>query len=124
MNLQTARVVTALNVENSLVFTGVCNYFELTGVVNIGPSNGVVEIYYPETNQWEYSVTNLNPARVLYAPISYGNKAYYAGGGISAMTDKISILEYHPIQTIHVPGDFNQPYRQQSIMPKMVILFW
>lgn len=94
MNLQTTRIVTALNVKNSLVFTGVCNYLELTGVINIGPSNGVVEIYYPETNQWEYSVTNLNPARVLYAHISYGNKAYYAGGGISAMTDKINILEY------------------------------
>jgi len=94
MNLQTTRVVTVLNVENSLIFTGVCDYFNLTGVINIGPSNGVVEIYYPEINQWEYSVTNLNPARLLYAPISYGNKAYYAGGWISAMTDKISILEY------------------------------
>jgi len=95
MNLQTIRIITALNVENSLVFTGACNHIEITGVIYIGPANGVVEVYYPETGQWDYSFTNLNPARFMYAPISYGNKAYYAGGWAnSGISNKISILEY------------------------------
>lgn len=111
MNLQTTRVVTALNVENSLVFTGICDYFAITLVGSLGPANGVVEIYYPETNQWDYSVPNLNPARFLYAYISYGNKAYYAGGWAdSGITDKISILEYD-----YLPGFSKDKFQELAV---------
>ncbi len=95
MNLQTPRIVTALKVENGLVFTGAADWVNFTGVGYIGPPNGVVEIYYPETNQWDYTVSNLTPARYTYAWTSYENKAYYAGGyTVSAMVSTISILEY------------------------------
>jgi len=95
MHLQVPRIVTALKVKNSLVFAGAADWMNFTYVGYIGPPNGVVEIYYPETDQWEYSVSNLTPARYTYAWASYENKAYYAGGWASSgITDKISILEY------------------------------
>ncbi|MCD4697202.1 MAG: T9SS type A sorting domain-containing protein [Bacteroidales bacterium] len=94
MNLQASRIVTALKVKNSLVFTGAADWMNFTGPGYIGPPNGVVEIYYPETNQWDYTVPNLTPARWAYGWVSYVNKAYYCGGYSGSPVNTISVLEY------------------------------
>jgi hypothetical protein len=97
--LSEARIVTALNVKNALIFTGVCNYINLsTGDWVI--DNGTVEIYYPETGHWDLSVPPLDPARIFYAYASYDNKAYYAGGWIywtsQGEINTVNILKYTP----------------------------
>ena len=60
-------------------------------------ANGIIDIYYPETGQWDFSVPDLNPARVRYGCTAYDNKAYIAGGypGGSSLSNLISILQYH-----------------------------
>jgi len=112
--LSEPRVTSALNVKDALVFTGLCYFVDVNGM-NIGSSNGTVDIYYPETGQWNLSVPDLNPSRNFLGFTSYDNMAYYAGGSrdTGTPTDVISILEYHPVQTIHVPGD--QPTIQAAI---------
>lgn len=96
MNLQNSRIVTALKVKNSLLFTGIWDFVNLEGPLYFGPLNGVVEIYYPETDQWDYTVPNLNPPRMLYAFTSYGNKAYYGGGAAAG---------YIPVSTVSILVD-------------------
>ena len=71
------------------------SYVSLIGPINLRPANGAIEIYYPETNQWDYDVPSLTPPRYLYGYASYQNKAYYAGGMASGLVSTISILEYN-----------------------------
>ena len=93
------RIVTALNVKDALIFTGVCNYINLsTGSWVI--DNGTVEIFYPETGVWDLTVPPLNPARIFYANAAYDDKAYYAGGWIyspnpQGPVNTVNILEYN-----------------------------
>ncbi len=95
--LSEPRIVTAHNVYNALVFTGMFDYFNLENYGAYG-ANGTVDVYYPETGQWDYTVPDLNPARYYYADASYDNKIYYAGGSLGGgvKTDIINILEYTP----------------------------
>ncbi|MBN2172951.1 MAG: T9SS type A sorting domain-containing protein [Bacteroidales bacterium] len=93
--LQSPRIVTAENINNALVFTGHMNTISLTGPIYFGPSNGIVEVYYPETGQWDYSVPDLDPARYLYAHASCGDKIYYGGGlSVQGIVNTVNILEY------------------------------
>jgi len=64
--------------------------------MNVGPSNGTVDIYFPETGQWDYTVPDINPSRTFGGKTSYDNRAYYAGGmkDTGSPTDVISILYY------------------------------
>ncbi len=91
--LWTPRIVNAMKVMNALVFAGNINYMTLEGLWWIGGANGVTEIFYPETGQWDYSVPDLDPPRKLYGYASYGNKAYLAGGDAGGAVSTISILE-------------------------------
>ncbi len=95
--LSEPRVTTAYNVYNALVFTGMYDYMAMTNY-GAGPPNGVVDIYYPETGNWDLSLPDLNPARYFCADASYENKIFYAGGslGPQVITDIINILEYTP----------------------------
>jgi hypothetical protein len=63
--------------------------------------NGTVEVYFPETGEWDYSVGSLTPDRMWYACVAHDNKAYYAGGwpGGDSLTGKVNILEYDCIGT-------------------------
>ena len=93
--LSEPRIVTAHNVYNALVFTGMFDSFNLGNYAAYG-SNGTVDVYYPATGQWDYTVPDLYPARYFYADASYDNKIYYAGGSLGGgvRTDKVNILEY------------------------------
>jgi len=93
--LSEPRIVTALNVYDALIFTGEVDYIILSTWI-WGYPNGVVDVYYPETGNWNFSVPELYPARMWYAYAAYNNKAYYAGGWSVAgeESNKISILEY------------------------------
>ncbi len=94
--LESSRIVTALNVYNALVFTGHVDFIDISNHT-WGPPNGIVEIYYPETGQWDYEVEDLNPSRMWYARVAYDNRAYYAGGwpsGGNSLTNSISILDF------------------------------
>ena len=93
--LSEPRIVTALNLYDALIFTGHVNYIILSTWV-WGYPNGVVDIYYPETENWDFSIPELNPPRMWYGYAAYENRAYYAGGwSVSeGESDKISILEY------------------------------
>jgi len=106
-------IVRILNVKDALVFSGECLYINSNGNYTI--PDGTIEIYYPETDEWDLSVPDLSPARVQYACAAYDDKAYYTGGypGGTSLTDVVNVLEYRPIQTIHVPGD--QPTIQAAI---------
>jgi len=95
--LSEPRIVTAHNVYNALVFTGMFDSFDLENYwANF--ANGTVDVYYPATGQWDYTVPDLNPARYYYADASYANKIYYAGGSLGGgvKTNIVSILEYTP----------------------------
>jgi len=87
------RVVRALKVKNALVFSGECDYIDENGVY--WNANGVINIYYPEENVWDFSVPDLSPDRIWYACAAYDDRAYYAGGRTSAteFTDIINILK-------------------------------
>lgn len=63
-----------------------------------GEKNGVIEVFYPETNQWDYSLGELIPKRYFYGYTSYENKAYFIGGqALGEPTDLINILQYTPV---------------------------
>ncbi len=96
INLQNFRIVYAMRVMDAIIFAGTANYIHMWGPGYIGPQNGVIEIYYPNTNVWDYSVSNLDPARWFYAFVTYENKAYFAGGkpSVPATTAIVNIIEY------------------------------
>jgi len=95
--LSEPRVVSAHNVYNALVFTGMFDSFDLENYWAYF-ANGTVDVYYPATGQWDYTVPDLNPARYYYADASYDNKIYFAGGSLGGgvITNTINILEYTP----------------------------
>lgn len=95
--LSEPRIVTAHNVYNLLVFTGMFDSFDLENYWAYF-ANGTVDVYYPATGQWDYTVPDLNPARYYYADASYDNKIYYAGGSLGGgvKTNTVNILEYTP----------------------------
>ncbi len=92
--LSVPRIVRALKVKDALVFAGETDFISGGGV--FGPANGIIDIYYPETGEWNYEATNLDPARIWYGCAAYGDKAYFGGGwpGGSFDSDIVSILEY------------------------------
>jgi len=98
ITLQYPRIVNVLKVHDALVFAGQYDYIDL-GSGSVGPANGIVDVYYPETGEWE-SVPDLDPARSQYAYTSYKNRAYYAGGHLNNSTsNKVNILEYDTLWT-------------------------
>jgi len=90
------RIGRALKVMDALVFAGETDYISSSG--NYGNANGIIDIYYPETNQWDFSVPDLDPPRITYGCTAYDNKAYFAGGypGGTSVSGLVSILEYFP----------------------------
>lgn len=92
--LSEPRIVTALNLYDALIFTGHVDYIILNTWI-WGYPNGVVDIYYPETDNWDFSIPDIFPPRMFYAYAAFDNKAYYAGGWkIEEIVNTISILEY------------------------------
>lgn len=95
--LSEPRVTTAhmlyneLTEDTALVFTGMYDYMNLTNY-GAGTPNGIVDIYYPETGEWDYSVPDLSPSRYFFAHTSYDNRAYYAGGQLGEYFNTINIL--------------------------------
>jgi hypothetical protein len=95
MYFEELRIVKAMKVKDALVFVGEASYINLsTGAW--GPSNGVVDVYYPETGEWEYNITSMEPSRDWYGYAAYDNKAYIGGGtdGWDKSDNLVSILEY------------------------------
>jgi len=94
LTLSSPRIVKALNLNNALVFAGSTDWINInTGYW--GPPNGIVEVYITTTEQWDYSVSDLDPSRFWYGYASYENKAYYAGGwDLDQAHNIVNILEY------------------------------
>ena len=94
LTLSYPRIVRALKVKDALVFAGETDYISSGG--GYGAPNGIIDIYYPETGEWEFSIPDLNPARIMYGCAAYDNKAYFGGGypGGLTVSDEVSILEY------------------------------
>ena len=88
------RIARALKLNDVLVFAGETDYLSSSGYY--GPANGIVDIYNPETEEWDFSVSDLNPARTKYGCAAYEDKAYFGGGhpGGGSLSDVVSILEY------------------------------
>ncbi len=109
--LSEPRIVSAHNVYNALVFTGMFDSFNLENYGAYG-ANGTVDVYYPETDQWDYTVPDLFPARYFYASASCDNRVYYAGGSLGggAKTDIINILEYD-----YLPGFSKDKFQELAI---------
>lgn len=107
--LQNSRIVTALNVCDALVFTGHVDYVDLYNHT-WGPRNGTVEVYYPGTGEWDYSVDALNPPRMWYAFAAHDDKAYYAGGwgGGDTLTGKVSVLAYDCPTGVSIGKNFRE----------------
>ena len=108
MTLSSPRVVKALNVMDALIFAGEAEFISLTNGLPYFP-NGIIDIYYPETGQWDYAVSQLNPARHFYGCAAYENKAYFAGGGYpDDPMSLINILEYPTV------GASNNKFQESS----------
>jgi len=111
--LSSPRIVTALNVKNALIFTGVCDNVVLSNGLYQN-RNGIVDIYYPDTDEWDFSVPDLYPPRFFYAYASYDNKAYYAGGwpNSGGATDIVNILKLDTITS----QESNDEFQEFSLM--------
>jgi len=101
INLSSPRIVTALNVKNALIFTGHVNYINLSLYKWVG-ENGIVEIYYPETGNWDLSQPELNPPRHFYGFAVCESKAFYGGGWPYSPTPipLVNTLEYTPNEVL------------------------
>lgn len=109
LSLGTPRIVYAARVMDALIFAGMCSGVTYTGPWYIGSKNGIIEIYYPETGQWDFSVPELEPKRHFYALASYGDKAYFAGGETSdGPTNLINILQYNPVGQLESLANDNE----------------
>ena len=102
LTLSYPRIVRALKVKDALVFAGETDFISGSGAW--GAANGIIDVYYPETGEWDYSVPDLNPARIMYGCAAYDDKAYFGGGypGGSYVSDIVSILKY---QSFHCLPD-------------------
>jgi len=98
MYFENPRIVRVLKVHDALVFAGEADYYDLNSGFP-GTANGIIDIYYPETDEWE-TIPDLSPARKLYGCASYKNMAFFAGGYSGEITYKtVSILHYDTLWT-------------------------